>query len=107
MAMVLNGGSVEAIGLIAFAVVAILLNNHAITLGMAANAFTYSTKFIDPMYEMNVCIGMVNSVREIKKKIIAIIEQSPDKAPADAPEINGREESTFISESICYVPRSR
>ncbi len=81
-AMVLNGGSVEAIGLIVFAAIAVLLNRHAITLGMAVNAFTYSTKFIDPMYEMNVCIGLVHSVREIQKKITAIIEKNIPKAPA-------------------------
>ena len=80
--MVLNGGSVEAIGLIVFAAIAVLLNRHAITLGMAVNAFTYSTKFIDPMYEMNVCIGLVHSVREIQKKITAIIEKNIPKAPA-------------------------
>ncbi|MCD8325707.1 MAG: ABC transporter ATP-binding protein/permease [Lachnospiraceae bacterium] len=165
LAMVLNGGSVEAIGVIVFAVVAILLGNHAITLGMAVNAFTYSTKFIDPMYEMNICIGMVNSVREIQKKLMSIIGRDMADVPADVPEIhsisatemekhydgadihtpaaelsfpkkylvlgengagksvffrllmhfeeadsgaifyNGRKESDFISESICYVPQ--
>ncbi|MCD8046825.1 MAG: ABC transporter ATP-binding protein/permease [Clostridiales bacterium] len=87
LAMVLNGGSVEAIGVIAFAVVAILLCNHSITLGMAVNAFTYSTKFIDPMYEMNLCIGTVNSVRGIQKKLMEIIGRNVPEAPADAPEI--------------------
>lgn len=165
LAMVLNGGSVEAISLIVFAVVAVLLNNHTITLGMAANAFTYSTKFIDPMYEMNICIGMVNSVREVQKKIITIIEKGIAETPTNTPTIhtisatamekhyegvnirtpaveisfpkkylilgengagksvffrllmhfeeadlgvvryNSREESDFISESICYVPQ--
>ncbi|MCD8075167.1 MAG: ABC transporter ATP-binding protein/permease [Lachnospiraceae bacterium] len=87
LAMVLNGGSVEAIGVIVFAVVAILLGNHVITLGMAVNAFTYSTKFIDPMYEMNVCIGMVNSVREIQKKLLEIIGSGMDDVPADLPAV--------------------
>ncbi|MCD7859240.1 MAG: ABC transporter ATP-binding protein/permease [Firmicutes bacterium] len=166
LAIVLNGGSVEAIGVIVFAVVAVLLGNHDITMGMAVNAFTYSTKFIDPMYEMNICIGMVNSVREIQKKLMAIITRGAADVPADAPDIhsicatplekhydgadihtpaaelsfphkylvlgengagksvffrllmhfeeadsgsvlyNGRKESDFISESVCYVPQA-
>ena len=45
-----------------------------ITLGMATIAFTYSTKFMDPMYELNTNIGTVISVSDIKKKLLQIID---------------------------------
>ena len=73
-AMVLNGGSVEAISVVTFGAVAFLLLSGHITLGMAAIAFSYSTKFIDPMYEMNMCIGLVHSVRKVEEKLVNIIE---------------------------------
>ena len=63
--MVLNGGSVEALSLIVFAMVAFLLSKGMITLGMGTIAFTYSTKFMDPMYELNTNIGTVISVSDI------------------------------------------
>lgn len=87
-AMVLNGGSVEAISVITFLVVAILLLNGRITLGMGTIAFTYATKFIDPMYEMNVCMGSVHSVRKIEEKLIAIIGRNVPKEQEDAPQIH-------------------
>ena len=74
LALVLNGGSVEALSLIVFAMVAFLLSKNMITLGMATIAFSYSTKFMDPMYELNTNIGSVISVLEIKKKLLKIIE---------------------------------
>ena len=74
LAMVLNGGSVEALSLIVFAMVAFLLSKGMITLGMATIAFTYSTKFKDPMYELNTIIGTVISVSDIKKKLLLIID---------------------------------
>lgn len=86
-AMVLNGGSVEAISVITFVVVAILLLHGRITLGMATIAFTYATKFIDPMYEMNVCMGCVHSVRKIEEKLMAIIGRDVPKKQEDVPQI--------------------
>ena len=72
-AFVLNGGSVEAVALIVFAVVALLLSRNQITLGMATIAFSYSTKFMDPMYDLNTNIGTFLSVRGIKEKLLGII----------------------------------
>ncbi len=74
LALVLNGGSVEALSLIVFAMAAFLLSKNMITLGMATIAFTYSTKFMDPMYELNTNIGTVISVLGIKKKLLNIME---------------------------------
>ncbi|MDY6323651.1 MAG: ABC transporter ATP-binding protein [Catonella sp.] len=73
LAMVINGGSVDAVSLITFIAVAILLFHGKITLGMATIAFNYSTKFMEPMYELNTEIGTVLSVRDIQKKLLDII----------------------------------
>lgn len=86
-ALVINGGSVEAISVICFITVALLLLNNRITLGMATIAFTYSTKFIDPMYEMNTCIGKVHSVRKVQEKLLTMINRSTPEGAGDAPEI--------------------
>lgn len=75
-AMVLNGGSVELISLVVFAVVAILLCNGSITVGMATIAFTYSTKFMEPIYQLNTSLGDVLSVRKIQAKLLEIIHGS-------------------------------
>lgn len=71
--MVLNGGSVEFITVISFIMVAMLLYSKSITIGMATAAFIYSTKFIDPIYELNVNIGRVKSTKNIQKKLQDII----------------------------------
>ena len=73
-AMVLNGGSVEFISVIVFCFIALLLINGRITVGMATIAFTYSTKFIEPMYELNVCLGKVLSVKKAQEKLLKIID---------------------------------
>ena len=73
LAMVINGGSVEFVSVITFIIVAILLINGKITVGMATIAFTYSTRFMEPIYELNVCIGKVNSVKKIQNKLMNII----------------------------------
>lgn len=72
-AMVLNGGSVEFIAVISFIMVAMLLYSKSITIGMATAAFIYSTKFMDPIYELNVNIGRVKSTRNIQEKLQDII----------------------------------
>lgn len=72
-AMVLNGGSVEFIEVISFVMVAMLLYSKSITIGMATAAFIYSTKFMDPIYELNVNIGRVKSTRSIQEKLQDII----------------------------------
>lgn len=85
-AMVLNGGSVELLSLVVFAVVAVLLCSGNITIGMATIAFTYSTKFMEPIYQLNTEIGSFLSVKKIQEKLLAIIDGSvPDTG--DAPEI--------------------
>ena len=73
LAMVLNGGSVEAISCIAFALIAIQLYSGRITAGMASSAFLYATKFMDPLYEFNVNIGRVKSTKEMKKRVLSIL----------------------------------
>lgn len=85
-AMVLNGGSVELISLVVFAVVAILLCRENITIGMATIAFTYSTKFMEPIYQLNTEIGAILSVKKIQAKLLEIIGSSKPDAE-DAPEI--------------------
>ena len=89
-AMVLNGGSVELISLVVFAVVAILLCNGSITIGMATIAFTYSTKFMEPIYQLNTSLGDVLSVRKIQAKLLEIIHGSK-------PEIEGTSDIRRIS----------
>ncbi len=73
LAMVINGGSVEFVSIITFIAVALLLFNGKITAGMATIAFTYSTRFMEPIYELNVCIGKVLSVKKVGEKIVSII----------------------------------
>lgn len=79
-AMVLNGGAVEFVSVISFIVVALLLHSKSVTMGMATAAFIYSTKFIDPIYELNLNIGRVKSIREIQKKLEAIIKDKSSSA---------------------------
>ena len=73
LAMVLNGGAVEFVSVITFVLVAILLVNDKITVGMATIAFTYSTRFMEPIYELNLCIGKMQSVKKIQDKLLHII----------------------------------
>lgn len=72
-AMVINGGAVEFVSVVAFITIAILLSFGRITIGMATIAFMYSTKFTEPMYELNVNIGRIKSVNEIQNKLCRII----------------------------------
>lgn len=102
-AMVLNGGSVELISLVVFAVVAILLCNGGITIGMAAIAFTYSTKFMEPIYQLNTSLGSVLSVRSIQAKLLEIInggkpemEETPDIRKISTTELEKNYENTKI-----------
>lgn len=82
-ALVLNGGCVELISLVVFTAVAILLCSGNITIGMATIAFTYSTKFMQPIYQLNTEIGSILSVREIQSKLLDIIDNSvPDTGDA-------------------------
>ncbi len=74
-AMVINGGVVEFISVITFIVVGILLYQSQITVGMATIAFTYSTRFMEPIFELNLNIGRVKSVKEIKEKLVNIIAE--------------------------------
>lgn len=73
-AFVLNGGSVELISIVTFAAVAILLCSGDITIGMATIAFTYSTKFMEPIYQLNTEMGSILSVRKIQSKLLSIID---------------------------------
>lgn len=73
-AMVLNGGAVEFVSVISFIIVAVLLHLGKITVGMTTAAFLYSTKFTDPICQLNVNIGKIKSVREIQDKLNSIIQ---------------------------------
>lgn len=53
LAMVINGGAVEAISVISFIMVAYLLIINRITVGMVTVGFMYCNKFTDPMYRLN------------------------------------------------------
>lgn len=74
-AMVLNGGAVDLISVISFIAVALLLHSGDITIGMTTAAFIYSTKFTEPIYELNVNIGRIRSVRDIQNKLVTIITE--------------------------------
>lgn len=76
LAMIINGGSVELVSIVAFSVIAILLFSDEITSGMATTAFMYSTRFIDPMSELNLNIGRIKSIEEIKQKLNKIIKDN-------------------------------
>ena len=71
--MVINGGSVEWVSIVAFSMIAFLLFNNEISVGMATTAFMYSTRFMDPMSELNLNIGRIKSIEEIKLKLNKII----------------------------------
>lgn len=98
-AMVINGGAVEFISIVVFAIVAVLLYKNIITVGMATIAFTYSTKFMDPIYELNQNIGRIKSVEKIKLKLLNIIEQTDEVSYA---EINLLEKIDVSSLSKTY-----
>ena len=74
LAFVINGGVVEFISIVTFITVGYLLYNSNITIGMATIAFTYSTKFMEPIFELNLNIGRVKSVKKIKEKLISILK---------------------------------
>lgn len=77
--LVLNGGAAEFISVIVFFTVSLLLLRHAdITIGMVSIAFMYSTKFIEPIFELNLNIGRIKSVKAIQKKLAEILD-SPIK----------------------------
>lgn len=88
LAMVINGGAVEFMSVVSFIVIAVLLLRNKITVGMATVAFTYSTKFMDPIHELNVNIGRINSVREIKEKLNKIINENDETELKALDEIN-------------------
>lgn len=87
-AMVLNGGAVEFMSIVSFVVIAILLLENRITVGMATVAFTYSTKFMDPIHELNVNIGRIHSVDEIKTKLYKIMNEREEQKPELTDKIN-------------------
>lgn len=76
LAMVINGGAVEAISVISFIMIAYLLIINRITVGMATVGFMYCNKFIDPMYRLNQYIGQVKSTKLIQKKLLSFIEDN-------------------------------
>ncbi len=77
--MVINGGSAELVSVVAFICVAFLLCNGRITIGMATVGFMYCTKFMDPIYELNVNIGRVKSTKKIQEKLFEILNQDHKK----------------------------
>ena len=77
-AMVVNGGAVELVSVISFIVVALLLHAGEITHGMATAAFVYSTRFTEPIHELNVNVMRIKSVRGIQSKLDAIIKEKSD-----------------------------
>lgn len=81
-AMVMNGGGVEFLSIITFLVVALLLFQHKITVGMATIAFTYSTKFMEPIYELSLNMTRIHSVAGIKDRFLAIVGGHGQEAPA-------------------------
>lgn len=87
LSMVINGGAVEFVSVITLIIVAILLYNNRITVGMATIAFTYSTKFMEPIYELNICLGKVHSVKLVQEKLMKIIDATPDTKPAPSSKI--------------------
>nr|WP_317379015.1 ABC transporter ATP-binding protein [uncultured Faecalimonas sp.] len=78
-AMVLNGGIVEFISVLSFSLTAILLFKHEITIGMATTTFIYSTKFMEPISELNINIGRIKSVSEIQNKLCKLLALSTTK----------------------------
>ena len=86
--MVLNGGSAELVSVVAFICVAFLLCYGRITIGMATVGFMYCTKFMDPIYEMNVNIGRVKSTKKIQEKLFEIVNQTQPKTNITSKQIN-------------------
>lgn len=74
LAYVINGGSVELVSVVTFIMVAYLLFSGKITVGIATTAFMYSTKFTEPIYELNLNIGKIKSVKKIQKKLMNILD---------------------------------
>lgn len=73
IALVLNGGSVEFVNVAAFVLVAVSLLNGKITVGMALTVFMYSSKFMEPIHELNLSIGKIRSVEKIKEKLALVM----------------------------------
>ena len=77
LAMVINGGSVELVQVITFFIIAVLLVNGSITVGMATTAFMYSGKFNEPLYEFSLNMTRIKSVKEVQKKLLEILRDEP------------------------------
>lgn len=106
-AMVLNGGTVELISVISFIMVAILLYTGKITVGMTTAAFIYSTKFMEPIYELNINLGKIKSVKEIQNKLQSIIGEKSDvplKCPADIREIKVQDVTKNFEQTKVKIP---
>ena len=71
---VLNGGSVEFIAIVTFIMVGVLLINGSITVGSATVAFMYSSRFTEPISELNLNISRVKSVKKIQEKLNEILD---------------------------------
>ena len=78
LSMVINGGAVEFVSVITFLIVSMLLVDGKITVGMATIAFNYSTKFMDPIYELNINFSRIKSIEAIKEKLFKIIGNKND-----------------------------
>lgn len=74
LAFVFNGGAAEFVGVITFIIVAVFLWKENITIGMATIAFMYSNRFIEPISELNLNIGRIKSVEQIKHKLMQILQ---------------------------------
>lgn len=106
-AMVLNGGAVEFISVVTFILVAILLYSGELTIGMATAAFIYSTKFMDPIHELNINIGRIKSVKGIIKKLMTIMEEKNNdslRCPSNIKKIDIRNVTKKFKELEIAIP---
>lgn len=98
LALVLNGGSVEFVNVIAFILVAYSLFNGNITVGMALTVFMYSSKFIDPIHELNLSIGKIRSISKIKEKLNIIMEEVAPVQKTELKQLDTIEISGFVKQ---------
>ncbi|WP_058303140.1 ATP-binding cassette domain-containing protein [Gorillibacterium timonense] len=80
-ANVLSGSSMYFLQLVVFAVIALMLLKHTITMGIAVAALGYIQSFCFPMAYLLTEINNVNASKSAKEKLIKLIQEKIDYRP--------------------------
>lgn len=98
--LIINAFVIKFVGVAAFFAVGILLYKGEITIGTGVATFGYIQCFIEPIETILDCINTMNSLKEIKSKVLGYIE---DNTPSETiPKDRFDSNITFDKVSINY-----